>query len=31
MGNTPTSEGNRLTDVRNDAIEALLDVCGLPR
>lgn len=31
MGNTPTSEGNRLTDVRNDAIDALLDVCGLPR
>ncbi len=31
MGNTPTSEGNRLTDVRNDAIGALLDVCGLPR
>jgi hypothetical protein len=31
MGNTPTSEGNRLTDVVNDAIYALLDVCGLPR
>lgn len=31
MGNTPTSEVNRLTDVRNDAIVALLDVCGLPR
>lgn len=31
MGNTPTSEGNRLTDVRNDAIDALLGVCGLPR
>lgn len=31
MGNTPTNEGNRLTDVRNDAIGALLDVCGLAR
>ena len=31
MGNTPTSEVNRLTDVRNDAINALVDVCGLPR
>lgn len=31
MGNTPTSEVNRLTDVRNDAIYALVDACGLPR
>jgi hypothetical protein len=31
MGNTPTSEVNRLTDVRNDAMYTLLDVCGLPR
>lgn len=31
MGNTPTTEVNRLTDVRNDAINALLDACGLPR
>jgi hypothetical protein len=31
MGNTPTSEGNRLTDVRNDAMYTLLDACGLPR
>lgn len=31
MGSTPTSEVNRLTDVRNDAINALVDVCGLPR
>lgn len=31
MGNTPTSEVNRLTDVRNDAINALVDACGLPR
>lgn len=31
MGNTPTSEVNRLTDVRNDAMFALLDTCGLPR
>ncbi|MCV7034884.1 MULTISPECIES: hypothetical protein [Mycobacterium] len=31
MGTTPTSEVNRLTDVSNDAILALLDVCGLPR
>jgi hypothetical protein len=28
---TPTSEVNRLTDARNDAINALVDVCGLPR
>ncbi|MCV6969803.1 hypothetical protein [Mycobacterium bohemicum] len=31
MGDMPTSEVNRLTDVRNDAIDALVDVCGLPR
>lgn len=31
MGNTPTSEVNRLTDVRNEAIYALVNVCGLPR
>jgi hypothetical protein len=31
MGNTPASEGNRLTDARNDAINGLLDACGLPR
>jgi hypothetical protein len=31
MGNDPTSEVNRLTDVRNDATNALVDVCGLPR
>lgn len=31
MGNTPTSELNRLTDVDSEAITALLDVCGLPR
>ena len=31
MGNTPTSEVNRLTDLDGDAIDALLDVCGLPR
>ncbi|GLB86126.1 hypothetical protein [Mycobacterium kiyosense] len=31
MGNTSTSEGNRLTDVRNDAMFSLLDACGLPR
>lgn len=31
MGNTPTSEVNRLTDVRNDALFALIDLCGLPR
>ncbi|WP_156622670.1 hypothetical protein [Mycobacterium sp. 852014-50255_SCH5639931] len=31
LGNTPTSEVNRLTDIRNDAINALVDVCGLPR
>lgn len=31
MGNTPISELNRLNDVSNDATNALLDVCGLPR
>lgn len=31
MGTVPTSEVNRLTDVRNDAINSLVDVCGLPR
>ena len=31
MGNPPASEVNRLTDIRNDAINGLLDVCGLPR
>jgi len=31
MGNTPTSEVNRLTDVRNDAMYSLLDACGLAR
>ncbi|GAB4686599.1 hypothetical protein MOKP106_47000 [Mycobacterium avium subsp. hominissuis] len=31
MGNAPTSEVNRLTDVDGDAIDAFLDSCGLPR
>ena len=31
MGNTPTPEVNRLNDISNDAINALLDACGLPR
>lgn len=31
MGDTPTPEVNRLNDISNDAINALLDVCGLPR
>ncbi len=31
MGNTPTPEVNRLNDISNDAINALLDTCGLPR
>ncbi|WP_459976620.1 hypothetical protein, partial [Mycobacterium avium] len=31
MGNAPISEVNRLTDVDGNAIDALLDVCGLPR
>jgi hypothetical protein len=31
MGNSPTSDVNRLTDVRNDALQDLIGVCGLPR
>jgi hypothetical protein len=31
MGNTPTPEVNRLTDVSNEATNTLLDTCGLPR
>ncbi len=31
MGNTPTPELNRLNDISNDAINTLLDSCGLPR
>lgn len=31
MGNTPISELIRLNDVSNDATNALLDACGLPR
>lgn len=31
MGSTPTSEVNRLTDVDGDAIDAVLNGCGLPR
>lgn len=31
MGNTPISEVNRLTDVDAEAINALVDVCGLER
>jgi len=31
MGNTPTAEVNRLNDISNDAIKALLDACGLPK
>lgn len=31
MGNPPASEVNRLTDIRNDALQELLGVCGLPR
>lgn len=31
MGNASTSEVNRLTDVDGDAIDAVLDACGLPR
>lgn len=31
MGSAPTSEVNRLTDLRNNAINRLLDVCGLPK
>lgn len=31
MGGTPTSEVARLTDVSNEAIYALADLCGVPR
>ncbi|WP_155728384.1 hypothetical protein [Mycobacterium avium] len=31
MGNTSLNEINRLTTVSNGAVDALLDVCGLPR
>lgn len=31
MGNSPTSEVNHLTDLRNAAGNALLDACGIPR
>lgn len=31
MGNPPASEVNRLTDIRNAAIQELLGVCGLPQ
>ena len=31
MGNTPTPEVNRLTDLSTDAIYGLIDACGLPR
>lgn len=31
MGNTSIDEINRLTSVSNSAIDALVDVCGLPR
>jgi hypothetical protein len=31
MGNTSTPEVNRLTDVDADAINGLVDACGLPR
>lgn len=31
MGNTPTSEGNRLNNISNEATNALLNACGLPR
>jgi hypothetical protein len=31
MGNTPAEGVNRLTEISNDAINKLLDVCGLPR
>lgn len=30
MGNTSVNEINRLTAVSNDAVDALVDVCGLP-
>ena len=31
MGNPPATEINRLGDIRNDAMYALIDACGLPR
>ncbi len=31
MGNTPTPEVNRLTDIRNSATYELADACGVPR
>jgi hypothetical protein len=31
MGNTSINEINRLTAVSNGAVDALVDVCGLPR
>lgn len=31
MGGTPTNEVNRLTDISNAALDALVDACGLPR
>ncbi len=31
MGTVPASEINRLTDISNDAMYALVDACGLPR
>lgn len=31
MGGEPTSEVNRLTDLSNEAIYAMADVCGIPR
>lgn len=31
MSSMPASEGARLTDARNEAMNELLDVCGLPR
>lgn len=31
MGNTPAAGVNRLTEIANDALYKLIDVCGLPR
>lgn len=31
MGNTPAAGVNRLTEISNDALYKLIDVCGLPR
>jgi len=31
MGNTPAEGVNRLTEISNDALYKLIDVCGLPR